>query len=153
LPDVYRWIHEFPRASIDDFGPKSCDEFVVGMRARLPQIRSWGFVDDAGELAGIHAYIQASPWLGVRDGMCFAKGHFSHVQKIALNREILEQLFAEGTGCIESVFLAHNEKIWDFLSELGFSYQGTLAERTLQDGVPVDMMCMGLLAVDYRKAG
>ncbi len=69
---AWEWLHEFPLANFDDYGPKDLSEFQAAMEERSQVERTWGVIE-AGRLCGIIAYLPFSPRSGTFHGICFTR--------------------------------------------------------------------------------
>jgi RimJ/RimL family protein N-acetyltransferase len=146
LPEAWGWLQQFPRANFDDFGPRSCEEFLVEMRRRRESgERSWA-VRSEGRAVGLVGYAQLAPHSGTFHGVCFDRSvHGTGLTRAAIEA-ILEQVFAEGTRKVMAGYFSDNHRVHTFFKRLGAQSEGLLRAQTYRQGQPVDMRLVAFFA-------
>lgn len=143
LPLAWEWMNEFPAANIDDYGPKTYEEFKEQIIQRMRSEVICG-VKYKGKLVGIIGYIPLNARYGMFHGICFSKAvHGKHICSEAV-RTFIAKLFATGVDKISASYFAQNRRIRRFLKSLGAVDEGYLRKQTVQNGKYVDAILVAI---------
>lgn len=145
IPLAWEWLHEFPEANFDDYGPKTLQEFAGDLLERVQGGQLIIGVVSGGVTVGIIGFQPLTERLGKFAGICFSKA--VHGQGIAFSavKMMLETLWVEGYEKIEMKFFADNERIANLFHKLGAHDEGMLFEHTLRGGRAIDCKLMGFV--------
>jgi len=144
LGRLWNWLHEYPEANTDDYGPVSFEEFSIEMRRRMESgERTWGVLSD-GALCGAIGFAPATERLGWFHGICFSQSvHGRGIARQAVAR-VLDELFASGIEKVCAGYFADNARIDRLFKRLGAVEEGLLRAQTLRNGKPVDMRLIAI---------
>jgi len=138
FPIVWRWLHEFPAANLDDFGPKDEADFIEMMHERAVKEKTWAVYHD-GALCGIVSYLPVTKRDGMFHGICFTQSvHGKGVAKAAVY-SVLQKLVRSGVDKVSAGFFADNPRVHRFLASLGGIDEGLLRRQTVRDGIEIDI--------------
>jgi len=143
-PRIWRWIEQFRSKVADDYSPKTLDAFVKEWQDDHKRgTRSWGVVRD-GELGGVVKSILLGP--GIADLHAIFKREFwGHKTTLAALRMVCEELFEppEMRKLLVNAFHDNRPSI-SMACALGGLREGTLRGHTMRDGVPIDVVLIGI---------
>ncbi len=148
LPLAWEWLNEHPEHNFDDYGSKTCDEFVQEMLKRSEMESSWGVLDGDGNLCGIVGYLPLTERLGTFHGICFADRVCGTAITHQAIESILNQLWALGVEKISASFFADNERIHRFLQAHGAVDEGLLRKNSMRNGLPIDSRVVAIFRED-----
>lgn len=143
LRAAWEWMNEFPLANLDDYGPKSYEEFEQDMLARLKTEVISG-VKHRDKLVGIIGYLPITSRYGMFHGICFSKA--VHGQGVASQavRKFVANLFANGVEKISASYFADNRRVRRLLGNIGAVDEGYMRRQTTQKGKPVDSILVAI---------
>lgn len=145
IPDAWRWLNEFPKSTLDDYGPKTEKEFAVDLLRRVKSGQIVLGAKHQGVCVGIIGFQQVTPRMGHFAGICFSKEvHGKGVARAALSL-LMNTLWAAGLEKIEAVHFADNQRIFRLLCKLGGFSEGLLLKHALRDGRAIDCRVVGFL--------
>jgi RimJ/RimL family protein N-acetyltransferase len=147
-PEVWAWIASLRDKLIDDFGPKTMDEWMAFVEERVPQQRTWG-VWMGGELGGVISFERGSPMAGAVH-LYFKRSMWGRAPMPAMG-QVLTLLFESGiTKILTSVF-EDNHAARGMFRKLGFENEGLFRAQTVRAGKPVAMVAVGLTKEDFYR--
>lgn len=151
VPRLYSWIEAFgPWRVRDDFGPQTLKALLDSWPTYESEpFKTWGVWRD-GDLGGLITVRSITPHLAEAHAI-FRKSFFGHETTIPALRAVFDQVFQSGVSRIESNIFYDNDSMLALARKLGAQKEGTLRQRTIRNGRPVDMIIVGLLAVDFYK--
>jgi RimJ/RimL family protein N-acetyltransferase len=133
-PRVWRWMEGFRGRVLDDYAPRTQQEFVEASLAS--GVRSWGVLD-YGELAGIVTFRAVNPLRGVTSCV-FRREAWRQDFTVPALREVYRRIFGEGYQKLSAMAFWDNYQLRAFLRELGAKEYGPLAAETRRGGRAVD---------------
>jgi RimJ/RimL family protein N-acetyltransferase len=143
-PKLWSWLQEQPDANLDDYSPRTYDEFADEMIARTEAgERSWG-VEIYGHPVGAIGYKPLTPRLGMFHGICFTREACGTGIARAAVREVLDTVYAEGVEKVCAYFLADNRRVGRFFQKLGAVTEGVQVAQTMQLGKRKDLKLVAL---------
>jgi len=150
-PRVWQWIQPFIGRVSDDFSPATQDAFVEGHLARLHSAETWGVWrgDDLGGLIWIE---MLNPVLA-QTHVIFKKEFWGRATTETAIRDVYGKVFEAGVQKITSYVFENNHAILALAKAVGARQEGLLRNQTLQRGVPVNMIAIGLLKEDFYANG
>jgi RimJ/RimL family protein N-acetyltransferase len=153
VESIWGWLQEYPKASFDDYGPKTLEEFHAGIVGRLKSGELLVVAELEGKPIGTIAYAPITERLGSLHGICFTKFvHGTGAPYFAVSR-FLDKLFSNNTK-IEKIcacYFQDNSHIKPFLKKLGFIHEGTLVDHTVRHGIRINQTLVALHKRDWRK--
>lgn len=145
IPLLWEWMHEYPKANLDDYGPRTLEEFRMYLLGRAQAGTKTLGVKVDGEFVGAIAVLQLDRIAFFR-GICFAKAvHGKGVAPHAVGL-VLQAHWEEGFRKVGAEFMADNRRVRDFLEKLGAVDEGYFKAETMRGGRPVDVRRVAFFA-------
>lgn len=137
LPLVWVWLHQYPSANFDDYGPKTYGEFVDQMRKRRT-LETILCVSAAGEPVGVVAHTEVARGIRMFRGICFTKEvHGTGIPRDSV-AQILHGMFTSGTWEVCAKYFYDGTHIRRFLQHFGAVDRWPLSS-TLRDGESIEV--------------
>jgi RimJ/RimL family protein N-acetyltransferase len=147
-PEVWAWIASLRHKLIDDYGPKSMDEWMAFVEKNVPRQRTWG-VWMGAELGGVITFDQGSPMAGAVH-LYFKRSMWGRAPMPAM-RQVLGQIFSGQTTKILTSVFEDNHAARGMFRKLGFENEGLFRSQTVRGGKPVGMVAVGLTREDFYR--
>lgn len=145
------WIQSFRTRVLDDYGPKSMEEFVE-MWEQAQGNRWTAAVMRDGELGGVITSAELSP--RIRDvHFIFKREFWGRKTTVPALMQAGEVLFAiPGVEKLKSLAFRDNVELIGIVTELGARREGVLEKETMRGGEPVDVVTMGLIKERFYES-
>lgn len=140
-PRLWDWLHEVPDANLDDYSPKTWDEFRYQLCSRFEDERFFGVLSE-GKPVGVIAYRPLSPRLGVFHGICLTRHATGKGIGTLAVRTVLQTLYREGVEKVCAYFFADNVPVRRMFDKLGAVEEGLQMAQTVRHGLTVDLQLM-----------
>ncbi|HTB10932.1 MAG TPA: GNAT family protein [Bryobacteraceae bacterium] len=147
-PEVWAWIGGLREKLIDDFGPRTMDEWMAFVEENVHRQRTWG-VWMGGELGGVITFDKGSPMAGAVH-LYFKRSMWGRAPMPAM-RQVLELIFAGPTTKILTSVFEDNHAARGMFRKLGFLVEGHFRSQTVRGGKPVAMVAVGLTKEDFYR--
>jgi RimJ/RimL family protein N-acetyltransferase len=142
VPRVWVWMQQFRGRVMDDFGPRTLEEFMAEWEARQPARMSWAVLRD-GEIGGLVVVDRQSPVLGATHCV-FKRSFWGHEDTVDALKQIYEQAFSAGIQKLSCAVFPDNAQLIHLARRVGARREGRLKNHTLRDGKPADLLILGL---------
>lgn len=148
-PEAWLWTRDLRGRIMDDFGPRTLEEFVVWAVRTSERARTWG-VWKSGELGGLVTFEAHNPVMGVSH-VVFRKTFWGRATTVAALRAVYGEVFSSGIQKIASVVFEDNHAVRALARRGGAREEGVLRAHTLRGGKPASMIALGILKEEFER--
>jgi RimJ/RimL family protein N-acetyltransferase len=138
---------DFRHRVIDDFGPKTVDDFVEYSIHQAERTRTWGVWRDR-ELGGLITFEKHNEVMGVSH-VIFKRTFWGQATTVTAMRAVYAQIFEAGFRKIASVVFEDNHAMRDLARKGGARQEGLFLDHTQRAGKLVNMVALGLTKGDF----
>ncbi len=150
IPRVWSWIAKFRHRVVDDYGPKTLDEFIDHWQREEASGRlSWAVYRD-GELGGVVFVTPLTPVLAMSHVM-FKKEFWGRATTEAAMSRVYEMVFSAGVQKIQSLVFQDNDSIISLAKAMGAVTEGVFHNHTLRNGKPTSMVALALFKKEFEE--
>lgn len=148
LPRVWGWIQSFRDRVMDDYSPRTLEQFVEKSLADAGALTTWAVYRD-GELGGMVSFQRWSDVLGTCHCL-FKREMWGRKVTLPALEQILEQVFATGVSKIALCVFSDNQAIKALIKDLGGVTEGHYRKHTMRGGKLVDMTALALFKEGFQ---
>jgi RimJ/RimL family protein N-acetyltransferase len=153
LPQLWLWIESFRDRVMDDFAPRTLEDFLADWEARESTRKSWG-VYRQDELGGVVIIEPVNP-VSVSSHVAFKRSFWGRETTVPALREVYAEVFESGVERISAAIFEDNYQIRNLALEVGAIEETRrsqpLRNCTVRNGDLVGMRIISLFPEEFNR--